>query len=115
MPGVVAADGATGGATMRLDRFLWFVRLTKTRSVAQALAAAGRLRIDGRAIDRAHATVRVGNVLTFAHGNRVLVVRVEALPHRRGPAPEARACYQELTAGPGTAAGANNSQQSLDD
>jgi len=55
MPGVVAPDTAT----MRLDRFLWFTRLTKTRSVAQALASAGRLRIDGRTIDRAHAAVRV--------------------------------------------------------
>jgi len=42
----------------------------------------------------------------------VLVVRIEALPQRRGPAVEARACYQELTAG---ASGANNSQQSLED
>jgi ribosome-associated heat shock protein Hsp15 len=111
MPGVVAPDNIT----MRLDRFLWFTRLTKTRSVAQVLAAAGRLRIDGRVIDRAHAAVRVGDILTFAHHDRVLVVRVEALPHRRGPAPEARACYQELTAGAGTPAGANNSQESLED
>ncbi len=121
MPGVVAA----GSTTMRLDRFLWFTRLTKTRSVAAALASAGRLRIDGRLIDRAHAAVRVGNILTFAHHDRVLVVRVEALPHRRGPAPEARACYQELTAGASVdgvrsvdgsgAPGANNSQESLDD
>ena len=83
--------------------------------MAQVLAAAGRLRIDGRVIDRAHAAVRVGNILTFAHHDRVLVVRVEALPHRRGPAPEARACYQELTAGAGMPAGANNSQESLED
>ena len=115
MPGVVsAADG-----TMRLDRFLWFARLTKTRSVAQALASTGRLRIDGRTIDRAHASVRVGNVLTFVHHDRVLVVRIEALPHRRGPAPEARGCYQELTTGaavdevPGLCA--NNSQVWLED
>jgi len=83
---------------MRLDRWLWWVRLTKTRSAAQAIAADGRLRLDGRAIDRAHAAVRVGNVLTFAHGGRVRVVRVEALPTRRGPAPEAQGCYRELNA-----------------
>ena len=115
MPGVVPS----GATTMRLDRFLWFARLTKTRSVAQALAAAGRLRIDGRVIDRAHASVRVGNILTFAHHDRVLVVRIEALPLRRGPAPEARSCYQELSAGAavdGIAAPcANNSHQCGDD
>ena len=84
---------------MRLDRFLWFVRLAKTRDAAQALASEGRLRIDGRVVDRAHAPVRVGNVLTFAHHGRVRVLRVEALPARRGPAPEAQACYQELVEG----------------
>ena len=82
---------------MRLDRFLWFVRLAKTREVARAMASTGRLRIDGRAIDRAHVAVRIGNILTFAHGSAIRVVRVEALPLRRGPAPEAQACYQELT------------------
>ncbi|QNA87101.1 RNA-binding S4 domain-containing protein [Sphingomonas sp. So64.6b] len=82
---------------MRLDRFLWFARLTKTRSTAQAVATNSRLRIDGRPIDRAHAAVRIGNVLTFLSNNTIRVVRIEALPPRRGPAPEARACYTELT------------------
>ena len=85
------------GATMRLDRFLWFARLAKTRDVAQALASEGRLRIDGRAVDRSHAPVRVGNILTFFHAGRVRVLRIAALPQRRGPAPEAQSCYQELT------------------
>ena len=83
---------------MRLDRFLWWARLARTRSAAQAIAADGRLRIDGRPVDRAHAAVRVGNVLTYAAHGRVRVVRIEALPVRRGPAPEAQNCYQELTA-----------------
>jgi ribosome-associated heat shock protein Hsp15 len=92
------ADGAVGSA-MRLDRFLWWVRLAKTRSAAQAIAADGRLRIDGRPVDRAHAAVRVGNVLTYAAHARVHVIRIEALPTRRGPAPEAQGCYAELTVG----------------
>lgn len=86
------------GETMRLDNFLWFVRLAKTRTLAQAMACDGRLRIDGRRIERSAAPVRVGNILTFAHQQRVRVLRIEALPMRRGPAPEAQACYQELTA-----------------
>jgi ribosome-associated heat shock protein Hsp15 len=83
---------------MRLDKFLWFARIVKTRSFAQALAERGRLRIDGRPIDRAAALVRVGNILTFAtHYGEVRTIRVEALPVRRGPPNEAQACYQELT------------------
>jgi len=85
-------------AAMRLDRFLWWVRLAKTRSAAQAIAAQGHLRLDGRSIDRAHAAVRPGNVLTFMCNGHVRVIRVEALPHRRGPAPEARGCYTDLQA-----------------
>ena len=84
--------------SMRIDMFLWFVRLAKTRSLAQDLACDGRLRIDGRRIERSAAPVRVGNILTFALHDRVRVLRVEALPTRRGPAPEARGCYQELVA-----------------
>ena len=66
----------SGADTMRLDRFLWFARLAKTRDVAQALASNGHLRLDGRAIDRSHARVRVGNILTFFHGGRVRVLRL---------------------------------------
>ena len=82
---------------MRLDKFLWFVRLVKTRSRAQELAADGHLRIDGRPVDRAHAEVRPGHVLAFPLNGRVRVLRVESLPERRGPAPEAQACYTDLS------------------
>jgi len=88
---------AEPGATMRLDRFLWFARLAKTRPFAQALASAGHLRIDGRPTDRPAAPVRVGSVLTFAtHRGEVRAIRILALPTRRGPPPEARACYEDL-------------------
>ena len=50
---------------MRIDRFLWFVRLAKTRSAAQAIAEKGTLRLDGRRIERSAAPVRVGSVLAF--------------------------------------------------
>lgn len=89
-----------GTLTMRLDRFLWFVRVVKKREWAQAMAAAGTLRIDGRRIERAACPVRVGDTLTFMANERVRVIRVLALPTRRGPATEAQACYAELTSDP---------------
>ena len=79
--------------SLRLDKFLWFARIVKTRSAAQTLAEDGRIRIDGRVVDRAHAPVRVGDVLSFAHRGRVRVLRVEALPARRGPPAEARLLF----------------------
>jgi ribosome-associated heat shock protein Hsp15 len=85
---------------MRLDKFLWFVRLAKTRTLAQEIAEAGHMRIDGRVVDRAHAAVRIGNVLSFPLHGRVRVIRIEALPARRGTAPEAQACYTDLSPPP---------------
>ena len=85
------------GESLRLDKFLWFARIVKTRSLAQSLAEEGRIRIAGRIVDRAHAAVRVGDVLSFAQRGSVRILRIEALPARRGPAPEARALYTDLS------------------
>ena len=82
---------------MRLDKYLFFARFVKTRGLAQKLIEEGHLRIDGHATDRAHREVRPGSVLTFALAGKVRVVRIETLPTRRGPAPEAHSCYVDLS------------------
>jgi ribosome-associated heat shock protein Hsp15 len=84
--------------TLRLDKFLWFARIVKTRALAQALAEDGRIRLDGRILTQAHTPVRVGDVLSFAQRGAVRALRVEALPARRGPPAEARLLYSELRA-----------------
>jgi len=86
--------------SLRLDKFLWFVRLAKTRGFAQEVAGGGHLRLDGRIVDRAHAPVRVGSVLSFPLHGRVRIIRVAALPAHRGRAAEARACYTDLSPQP---------------
>jgi ribosome-associated heat shock protein Hsp15 len=88
--------------SLRLDKFLWFARIVKTRALAQALAEQGRIRIGGRLIDRAHAPVRAGDVLSFAQRGTVRVLRIETLPARRGPPAEARALYSEIGDVPGS-------------
>jgi ribosome-associated heat shock protein Hsp15 len=90
-------------ASLRLDKFLWFARIVKTRSQAQTMAEEGRLRLNGRVIDKAHAVIRVSDVLGFARHGEVRVLRIEALPVRRGPPAEARALYSELTSEAGQA------------
>ncbi len=85
--------------SLRLDKFLWFARIVKTRALAQTMAEEGRIRIAGRVVDRAHAPVRVGDVLSFAQRGAVRVLKVEALPARRGPPAEARALYREIEEG----------------
>lgn len=83
-------------ARLRLDKFLWFARVVKTRSAAQVLAEQGRLRINGRVIDRSHAPVAIGDVLSFAVHGKVRVLKIEGIPARRGPPAEARALYSEI-------------------
>ncbi len=84
------------GEQLRLDKWLWFARFFKSRSAAAALCEAGRVRLSGRVITKAHQPVRPGDVLTFPQGHAIRVVRVTGLGLRRGPAPEARLLYEDL-------------------
>jgi ribosome-associated heat shock protein Hsp15 len=81
---------------VRIDRFLHCIRLAKSRTLAQAIVEQGYVRIDGKRVDKPSEEVRIGNIVALPIGNRVRVLRVLALPERRGPASEARACYEEL-------------------
>ena len=78
---------------MRIDRFLFFIRLVKSRTLAQQVIHA---RIDGKRVEKPSEEVRVGSIIALPLRDRVRVIRVLAMPCRRGPAPEAQACYQEL-------------------
>ena len=51
-------------ASLRIDKFLWHARLARTRSLAKAMAESGHIRCEGRRIERAHAVVRIGDVLS---------------------------------------------------
>lgn len=75
------------------------MRLAPTRSTAQALAERGIVRLNGRRVERAHAPVRIGDLITLPQGDVIRVIRVEKLPDRRGGAPEALLCYSAITPG----------------
>ncbi len=85
---------------LRLDKWLWFARLAKSRSQAASICEAKRLRLDGRVIEKASTCVRPGAVIAFPQGEAVRVLRVEALGERRGPYPEARQLYTDLALTP---------------
>jgi ribosome-associated heat shock protein Hsp15 len=82
--------------TQRLDKWLWCARFFKSRSLASKLLGAGRLRLSGKVINKAHQLVRPGDILTFPQGPFIRVVKVQYLAERRGPAPEARLLYDDL-------------------
>jgi len=85
-----------GQAGQRLDRWLWYARFLKTRSLAGAFVQTGKIRVNGERISRASRLVRPGDVLTFPLGAHIRVIKVLAAGIRRGPAPEARQLYEDL-------------------
>lgn len=87
----------TGGASIRMDKWLWQARFFRSRSLAGKICSSGRVRVDGERIEKAHFSVRIGHVLTFAQARRIRVVRVLALGTRRGPASEAQTLYEDLS------------------
>jgi ribosome-associated heat shock protein Hsp15 len=84
----------------RIDKWLWFARFLKSRTLATTLAASGRIRLNGTAIAKAHALVKAGDVLTFPLGHNIRVIKVLDPGTRRGPAPEAQALYEDLSPPP---------------
>ena len=68
----------------------------RQRSDCTALVARGSIRINRQPTDKAHARLRIGDVLTVPVHGSVRVVRVVSLAARRGPATEARTLYEEI-------------------
>ncbi len=81
----------------RLDLWLWFARFFKSRTLSTRFVQSGRLRVNNQVIKKAHHNLRVGDILTFPKAGRVQVVKLLDLGLRRGPAPEARALYEDLS------------------
>jgi ribosome-associated heat shock protein Hsp15 len=81
---------------VRIDRFLHCIRLVKSRTLAQALIDTGHVRVDGKRVEKTSEPVRVGSTIALPLHDKVGVLRVLSLPARRGPATEARACYEEV-------------------
>ena len=85
-----------GGAKIRLDKWLWFARVVKTRAIAQELAGSGHVRVNGQRAESAAKAIRIGDVLTIALPSRVRVLKVQDVAERRGPASDALRLYEEL-------------------
>ena len=80
--------------TSRIDKWLFHARFYRTRTLAQAAAVSGRVRLNGVRVQKSGQTVKPGDILTLARGHEILAFRVVALAERRGPAPDARQLYE---------------------
>ena len=82
--------------TLRLDKWFWYARFIKSRSLATKLCNSGKVRVNGSLIKKAHQSVAPGDVLTFPVGPNIRVIKIIKLGNRRGPAKEAQALYEDL-------------------
>ena len=82
--------------TLRLDKWFWYARFIKSRSLATKLCNSGKVRVNGSLIKKAHQSVAPGDVLTFSVGPNIRVIKIIKLGNRRGPAKEAQALYEDL-------------------
>ena len=87
----------TGPGAARIDRWLFGVRLFKSRSAAADAVAGGKVHVNGERV-KASRSVRPGDTVTFTRGAVVFECSITAIPLRRGPASEAVRCYDETPA-----------------
>ena len=84
----------------RLDKFLFFARAIKSRTLAQKFIETGAVGVNSERTDRSDHKVGAGDVLTMALHNRIVIWRIIDCGTRRGPAPEAQGLYQDLSPAP---------------
>ena len=82
---------------IRLDKWLWFARVAKTRTIAKKLVLAGKIRIDGVKTSSPSISVKLGNTLTITQPRRIIVYRLLSIGTHRGPASEAQLLYEDLS------------------
>ena len=83
----------------RLDKWLWYARVVKTRALGSRLVEEGRVRVNGERIVNPARRLRLGDVLTISLPQDVRVLRLRAPGSRRGPFVEARELYEDLSRG----------------
>ncbi|OCW58118.1 RNA-binding S4 domain-containing protein [Hoeflea olei] len=87
----------------RIDKWLFFARILKSRTLAAKFVAAGSVRVNREKIDQASFQVKPGDVLTLSLERRIAVLKVLGCGARRGPATEAQLLYEDLTPAPAAA------------
>jgi len=86
--------------TQRIDKWLWFARIIKTRTLAAKLVSSGKVRLNKERISKPSHPVRSGDTLTFIFHDRPRILHILEPGSRRGPASEAQALYDDLSPTP---------------
>ena len=84
-------------STLRIDKWLWFARFCKSRSLAQNWIEAGEVRLNGAVVDKCNSLVKIGDRIEMPRGARLRhEVEVLGLADKRGGAPQAQELYRSL-------------------
>ena len=83
--------------TLRLDIYLYYIRIFKSRSIATKFVLTNRLRISGQVTQKPHKMISVGDVLTMTINDNIKILKVLDIPSRRGPYPESLNFYEDIT------------------
>ncbi len=95
------APDASADRRQRIDKWLWFARVMKSRSLAAKLVEDGFVRINSQRIDNPAKQIKPGDVVTIALEHQVKVLKMLDPGGRRGPFAEAQTLYEDLTRGTG--------------
>ena len=82
--------------TIRIDKWLWFARFFKNRTVSARIISQGKVRLNGKRISKPSTNLKKGDALTFSQGSVLRLVKVLELGKRRGPFREAVSLYDEI-------------------
>ena len=83
--------------TIRLDIYLYYIRIFKSRSIATKFILTNRLRISGQVTQKPHKMISIGDVLTITINDNIKVLKVLEIPNRRGPYSESLNFYEDIT------------------
>ena len=83
--------------TLRLDVYLYYIRIFKSRSIATKFVSTNRLRISGQVTQKPHKMISIGDVLTMTIDDNIKILKVLNIPNRRGPYSEALNFYEDIT------------------
>ena len=83
--------------TLRLDTYLYYIRIFKSRSIATKFVLTNRLRISGQVTQKPHKMISIGDVLTMTINDNIKILKVLDIPNRRGPYSEALNFYEDIT------------------
>ena len=83
--------------TLRLDVYLYYTRIFKSRSIATKFVLTNRLRISGQVTQKPHKLISIGDVLTMTINENIRILKVLGIPNRRGPYSESLNFYEDIT------------------